>query len=374
MGDDNDYGSYQVLANLSIVIDEIGSTSGYKRVLDLETGVHTTSFKAGGASYTAMTYCSYPDDVCMYHLSSSHALPSVSVSMEQVQENASLVSTSCSNGQVRLTGTTEVDPDFNPDIGMRFKSITRIVGGQIDPNCSESTLNTVKSGQKELVLVVAAGTNYDEPHGTAAYNYSFRGVDPGPYVQKTVNVAVAKSAQQLLSAHISDYSALANAFTLNLPDTANSAGVETAELIARYANPNSTSKGDPFLESLVFDYGRHLFISSGRDNSLPPNLQGKWATALENAWSADYHADINLQMNNWPVDQTGLVVLQAGLWDYIAETWAPRGAETAKLLYDAPGWVVHDEINIFGYSAMKTGDDYWADYPASAAWMMQHGM
>lgn len=29
-------------------------------------------------------------------------------------------------------------------------------------------------------------------------------------------------------------------------------------------------------------------------------------------------------------------------------------------------------MNIFAYTAMKQGDDYWADYPASAAWMMQH--
>lgn len=58
----------------------------------------------------------------------------------------------------------------------------------------------------------------------------------------------------------------------------------------------------------------------------------------------------------------------------MSETWAPRGAETAKLLYNAPegSWVTHDEMNIFGYTGMKTGDEYWADYPASAAWMMLH--
>lgn len=54
------------------------------------------------------------------------------------------------------------------------------------------------------------------------------------------------------------------------------------------------------------------------------------------------------------------------------KTWAPRGTETAQLLYDAPGWVTHNEMNIFGHTAMKAGDDIWANYPASAAWMMQH--
>lgn len=53
------------------------------------------------------------------------------------------------------------------------------------------------------------------------------------------------------------------------------------------------------------------------------------------------------------------------------DTWVPRGTETAKLLYNAPGWVVHDELNIFGSTGMKEVAQ-WANYPAAAAWMMQH--
>ncbi|KAK4540890.1 hypothetical protein LTR36_008832 [Oleoguttula mirabilis] len=363
-GDDNNYGSYAVLGNLSVTIAGITSASSYERRLDLETGVHTTTFKSGGKGFTVKTYCSYPDDVCVYDLNSSHALPSVSIMMENVQSNASLVSSSCSRGQVSLNGITQAG------IGMIYKSTTRIIGSSTSSHCSNGTLVVPSAGHRELTLVLAAGTNYDETHGTQAYNFSFRGTDPGAYVQSTVTSASSKTAQDLYSAHVDDYTPLANAFTLTLPDTANSSAVETAELIARY-NASSTA-GDPFLESLVFDYGRHLFISSSRNNSLPPNLQGKWAYALSNAWSADYHADINIQMNHWPVDQTGLGGLQTALWDYMADTWAPRGSETAKLLYDAPGWVVHSVVNIFGATGMETGYDYWVDYPASAAWLMQH--
>lgn len=377
MGDTNDYGSYQVLGNLSVEIDGGGDNSKYKRELDLVSGVHTTTFESNGATYTGRVYCSYPDDVCVYNLTSSHALPRISISMEQLQSNASLISSSCSTGQVRLSGRTEVDPGFNPDLGMKFESITKVVGSGVAPHCSGSTLVIPNHSSKQLTLVLAAGTNYDESHGTAEYDYSFRGADPGPYVQNAVHAAAAKSADDLLAAHIEDFSALSNTFTLNVPDSHSSADMETADLIARYRNPNTTSSislnaGDPYLESLMFDYSRYLYISSSRPGSLPPNLQGKWATDLENAWGADYHANINVQMNQWAAAQTGLGSLQQGLWDYMAHTWAPRGAETARLLYDAPGWVVHNEMNIFGYSGMKTGDAMWADYPASAAWMMQH--
>ena len=370
--DFSDYGSYQVMANLSVAIGGIDSVTDYRRGLSLETGVHTTTFTSGGAAYTISAYCSYPDDVCVYDVSSSHTLPAIDVSLEQLQENASLISTSCSNGQVTLTGTTLVDAGFSTDLGMKYDVRAKIVGQGTTSTCKDKTLHVAASDSHQMTLVLAAGTNYNESAGDAEHDYSFRGADPGPYVQSSVDSAAAKTSSELLSAHAEDYGALASAFTLSLPDAAGSAATQTSELIAQYNNPNGTSSGNPYLESVMFDYGRHLFICSGRDNALPPNLQGKWATTLTNAWSADYHANINLQMNYWPVDQTGLGGLQQGLWDYMTKTWAPRGSETAKLLYDARGWVTHNEMNIFGHTAMKQGDDIWADYPASAAWMMQH--
>lgn len=315
-------------------------------------------------------YCSYPDSVCVYEVSSTSKLPPIEVIFENVQSNTSLVQASCSTSfrSALFSGITQAD------IGMTYKAQARILGSAGNISCSNDTgilTITPSAHQRSVALVIAAGTNYDENAGTAATDYSFRGADPGAYVASTASQAASKSSDMLKKAHVADYSSLISQFSLDLPDTLSSAKKETASIIAAY-NVTDDSHTDPFVESLQFDYGRHLFISSSRDNSLPPNLQGKWAYGLGNAWGADYHANINLQMNHWGVDQTGLGALQSALWTYMAETWIPRGTETAKLLYNAPGWVVHDEINIFGHTGMKTGDEYWADYPASAAWMMLH--
>jgi alpha-L-fucosidase 2 len=257
-------------------------------------------------------------------------------------------------------------------IGMLYRAEARVVGKVASLSCSSSVLTVRPSlKQRSVTLVIAAGTNYAETKGNTAADYSFKGPDPGDYIAAVAASAAAKGSKVLLRRHIADYSALSSRFTLNLPDTAGSAGKSTAELIAAYQGTENITS-NPYYESLQFDYGRHLFISSSRQNSLPPNLQGKWAYGLENAWGADYHANINLQMNHWGVDQTGLGELQEALWRYMNETWVPRGTETAKLLYGAPGWVTHDEMNIFGHTGMKTGDEYWANYPASAAWMMLH--
>jgi alpha-L-fucosidase 2 len=54
----------------------------------------------------------------------------------------------------------------------------------------------------------------------------------------------------------------------------------------------------------------------------------------------------------------------------MADTWVRRGNETAKLLYDAlgcaPGWVVRNEMKIFGHTSMKS-EASWAYYPVAAA-------
>lgn len=88
----------------------------------------------------------------------------------------------------------------------------------------------------------------------------------------------------------------------------------------RLQDPTAT-QGDPYVEALLFDYARHLFISSSRDNSLPPNLAGVWEEKLQSAWSGDYHANINLQMNHWFADQVGLGSLQEALWKFMVNTW-----------------------------------------------------
>ncbi|KAF7955642.1 hypothetical protein EAE96_004568 [Botrytis aclada] len=370
MGSDDNYGSYQVLGNLSVSLQGISGATEYKRSLDLNTGIHTTIFKTANASYTTAVFCSYPDSVCVYQVNSTSTLPKIDVHFDNVLTDSSLIKSSCSKSSksALFSGITKAD------VGIIYKAEARVLESTKSVSCSNITgilSITPSHNQKSLSLVISAGTNYDATKGTAVDNYSFKGVDPGVYVSSTITKAASKNVKTLRKNHISDFSTLMNTFTLNLPDPLGSANKETAAVIAAY-NTTDNTHTDPWFENLLFDYSRYLFISSSRDNSLPPNLQGKWAYGLYNAWGADYHANINIQMNQWGAVQTGLGDLQSALWTYMSETWAPRGAETAKLLYNAPGWVVHDEMNIFGHTGMKTGDEYWADYPAAASWLMQH--
>ncbi|ROW00089.1 hypothetical protein VSDG_03553 [Cytospora chrysosperma] len=356
------YGTYQTLGNLSITFDGVDQYTDYKRNLDLSTGVHTSSWKSNSSSYETSVFCSYPAQSCVYSIASERQLPPVTVSMVNKLMNDSLVEVTCGTDYARLTGITQAS------IGLKFDTISRVVGNY-SSTCSDAGALTITpaTGQSTLTIVWTAESDYDQTKGNPASDFSFKGEDPGPIVESITVSAASQSYETLRKGHVEDYAALMELFTLDLPDTANSSEVETSDLIARYTNGTS----DPFLESLMFDYSRHLLISSSREGSLPANLQGRWTQQLKPAWSADYHANINLQMSYWGADQTGLGALSRPVFEYITNTWAPRGSETAQLLYNGSGWVTHHEMNIFGYTGMKD-NAHWTNYPAAAAWMMLH--
>ncbi|KAI0009736.1 glycoside hydrolase family 95 protein [Xylariaceae sp. FL0662B] len=366
LGSGENYGSYRVLGNLSVSLDDVSNYHSYGRTLDLTTGVHETTFDSNGTKFTNTFFCSYPDQVCVYSISSSSPLPRVSVWLENLLMPEGLANISCGEDYSHLTGYTQP----GRPLGMKFDAIARIPAHPGETSCSENGMLTINPDgrQSSIFVVVGAGTNFDQTKGNPENNYSFEGEDPSGHVEEVTKEAAGKTYEALLDSHVRDYSELQGAFDLVLPDPEGSANKETSTLIAEYEFEGA---GDPYLEAVLFDLSRHLLISSSRENSLPAGLQGRWSEGLTTAWSGDYHANINLQMNYWGADQTGLGRTQDALWNYMERNWVPRGSETARLLYNGSGWVVHNEMNIFGHTGMKDSAT-WANYPAAAAWMVQH--
>lgn len=360
LGSGDGYGTYQTLGNLSVSIDGVDEFTNYKRSLDLKTGVHTSTYEVDDADLQTAVFCSYPDNVCVYHVSSSEALPDLTLDLENVLVDKDLLELTCGDGFVRLAGVTQAGP---PE-GLKYDSIARLTEcSGAKTKCDGSSLKVPSAdGRKSVTIVLSAGTNFDQTKGNAENDYSFKGEDPAEYVEKVTSEAAKKSYKKLLKTHTEDYQTLESAFELDLPDSKGSAEKETADLIENFSVDGT---GDPYLEAVLFDLGRHMLITSSRPGSLPANLQGRWTEELGPAWSADYHANINLQMNYWAADQTGLSETQDGLWDYMEQNWVPRGSETAELIYGGEGWVVHNEMNIYGFTAMKDGEG-WANCKSSA--------
>lgn len=387
------YGSYAGAGYLLSDLQSTGPISDYSRYLNFETGTTSTLFTQNGISFNRTSFCSHPTQACTQHTTLSRAslaakktLPRLTYAFSPyLQEGLPTPNVTCAgSGSLRVRGHVG-NPGILYEI-LATATATRTSGpgggggGALPVSCAVYT--DPVTGLRNDTLVVSAGiteawitwvgdTEYSLEHGTEEHGFSFKGLDPHNTLQSRIKSISASpwSFAPALAEHIKDFRAtLHDRFSLDLgqkPDLSKT----TAEIRSAYL----LGKGDVYLEWLVFQMGRYLLAGSAR-GKLPANLQGKWANGIGNPWSADYHANINVQMNYWSSEMTGLDVTQS-LWDYMEKDWAPRGAYTAKVLYNITrGWVTHNEMNIFGYTGMKEYEisASWANYPEANAWMMWH--
>jgi Glycosyl hydrolase family 65, N-terminal domain len=227
LGSNNHYGSYRVLANLSIQIQGITRYTGYNRSLDLRTGTHTTTFLGNDRNtYTTATYCSYPAKVCIYRLSSTGRLPNVAIGVENRLIPVNIYSASCSANNVRFNGLTHVGTPR----GMEYDLLVRLSTGPLGmptSSCATNRNGTIvvtgsAYGREQplttISVVIGAGTDYDQTQGTTMTGYSFHGPPPGPELERVTAQASTKLESKLLAAHQQDYSKLMEAFSIELFD------------------------------------------------------------------------------------------------------------------------------------------------------------
>ena len=107
---------------------------------------------------------------------------------------------------------------------------------------------------------------------------------------------------------------------------------------------------------------------SGRSSR--PICKALWNDSMSPPWDADYHLNINLQMNYWPAEVTNLAELHEPLFDFLDSLREP-GRKTARVHYGARGFVAHHITDIWGFTS--PGDlprsGLW---PTGAAWLTQH--
>ena len=341
--------SYQPLGDVLLEMVAAGATQ-YRRELDLDTAVATTTFVAGGVQYTREVFVSAPDQVIVVRLAANKpGQVSVRVRFERSQE-AFTNADPTSPGTLVLRGQlTAIDPKSQQNKGLRFegKLTTEIKGGALKADGN----SVVVEGADEVVLRVAAGTSYREQAPVGA-------------VAKTL-VAARKPYAELKRRHVADHRVYFRRVSLELPVNAALAALPTDERLARV----KAGEADESLAALYFQYGRYLLLGSSRPGTLPANLQGVWNAQMKAPWNADYHTNINLQMNYWPAEVSNLSECHTPLFDYMDSLVKP-GSRTAKVHYGARGWVVHHLSDIFGYTA--PADGIWGVWPMGAAWLAQH--
>ena len=351
------YGSYQTLGNLrlkflNVAVDAIATN--YRRELDLADATARVSYELGGVKFTREIFVSASDQVVVVRLTASKpGALALDVALDR-PENF----TTTAAGPDRLLMTGQL-PDGKQGVsGVRYAARVRVLlpSGSLD-----SAGNTLQiRDADEVVLLLSAVTDIKTFSGR-------RADDPAAASAEDLTLAVGKNFTALRAAHVADYQRYFNRVSLRLGDTAPATASLTtpARLAALKAGGN-----DPGLATLFFDYGRYLLISSSRAGGLPANLQGLWAEEIQAPWNADWHLNVNIQMNYWPAEICGLGELAEPLFTYITALQKP-GAVTAQKYYGARGWIAHVLGNPWGFTSPGEQAS-WGSATSGSAWLCQH--
>jgi alpha-L-fucosidase 2 len=209
LSSNRNYGTYQVLGNLTIDFDAFSQYTNYRRSPNLSTEVYTTSFELGGYEINTTAFCSYPDQVSVWYAFSTRTLPPLNVHLQNLLVAQNLVNVTCEdNLHVRSQGVTRLRP---PEI-LKYEAVVRVSYSTISStttSCSNSELKVTSAEVAGIItVVVGAGSSFDQTKGNSAAGYSFKGVDATSEVNKAVSEAAKKASQALLDRHIRDFSAI----------------------------------------------------------------------------------------------------------------------------------------------------------------------
>lgn len=359
------FGNYTTLGELRVAtgIDACDEGS-YSRTLSLDSALARVSFTAGGVRYVRETFCSHPENVLVVRFTASKkGKQNLLLKYVPSMEAKGTTSNVDANELLYVGNLTNNGMKVVVRIAMRHK------GGKVVRDGHEGL--QVK-GADEVEFILTADTDYKmnfDPDFNDPKTYV--GVEPMETTASWLKAAMALNYKRLMRRHLADYRPIFTRVSLSLGADANKALTRT-EL--EKATPDRLADyrrgvADPYLEALYYQFGRYLLISSSRAGNLPANLQGLWLANSDAPWHADYHNNINIQMNYWPVMQGGLQECAKPFVDYV-RTLVKPGAVTARDYFGARGWTASISANPFGFTApLRDRDMSWNLSPVAGPWL-----
>jgi len=351
------YGDYQGFGDLVIELEqpaEATPVSGYRRELDLVAGVARVKYKQGMVGYRREYFVSYPDQVLVGRWYST-SVQKLRIRYTVPDNRSAEVKLEAGNkgGRLAVSGALKSN-------GLAYALELLVL-----PDCGAVRADGDSlrfEGDCAVTFILAARTNYRMHYP----DYRDAAANPAAQARADTSAAAPQPYPTLARRHAEDYRELFSRVDLDLGGIPGK--LPTDKLRAAYGSGNAGA--DRALEQLYFKYGRYLLISSSRAGSLPANLQGVWNDKATPPWNADYHVNINLQMNYWPAESANLTETAAPLFDFV-ESLVEPGKLAAQRYFGAPGWTMFLNTNAWGYvGPIDWPTAFWQ--PEAAAWLARH--
>lgn len=347
------YGCFQTLGDLWIDFENQSSYQNYYRELDLEEAIVRVSYTQEDVDYKREIFISHPDQLMVIKLTASKP---GKISFKCAMTRPERYQTFANDDQLIMQGVLS---DGKGGDGSQY--MARLSAQNKNGTVRYKDTNIIVENADEVLLLLTASTNYVLEYP----NYNGRAYKKitATHLQKGMQQAY----EELLKRHKEDYQSYYKRVDFKL----GSQLLDTIPTDLRLQQFKQTAS-DLHLAELLFQYGRYLLISSSRPGTLPANLQGIWANKIQTPWNGDYHTNVNVQMNYWLAETTNLGELHLPLFDLIKSIQKP-GATTAKIHYNAGGWVLHPITNVWGFTSPGEASS-WGMHVGGCAWLTSHIM
>ncbi len=339
--------SFLTLGSLLITFDyaQGEEVQNYRRELNISDAVSEVSYTVNGVNYRRQTIASLSDGVIIVRLTADKK-GALNFSLSYDLPGEGKVVAKGRDMMVTVEGREQegVPAALTAKCGIRIVTDGKVPGGATVKDATTAT------------IYIASATNF--------VNYKDVSGNPQKRVEKLLADAVKKSFDKALADHTAAYKEQFDRVTLNLPAIPGSDD-ETHKRLAKFRK-----EYDPSLIALLFQYGRYLLICSSQPGGQAANLQGVWNDSNTPPWDSKYTININAEMNYWAAEVTNLSECHEPLFALI-EDLSHRGAETAKTLYGADGWMAHHNTDLWRICGPVDMAMYGM-WPNGGAWLATH--
>jgi alpha-L-fucosidase 2 len=340
---------YQTVGDLVLAFPRQDAVENYRRDLNLDTAVTTTSYAVGGVRFTREAFASPVAGVIAVRLTADQpgqitfaaGFRSPQKAAVRVQDGNTLVLTGVNGASQGIAGA------------LKFEARVCIAAQGGKTECLGDRISV--QGADSAVLLIDAATSYRK--------YNDISGDPATLIDARLAAIAKKSYEELRHAHVIEHQRLFRRVALDL-GTSEGMKQPTDERIRGFASGH-----DPQLAALYFQFGRYLLISSSRKGGQPATLQGLWNDSMNPPWGSKYTININTEMNYWPAEPANLGECIEPLMAMV-EDLTETGARTAKVQWGARGWVAHHNTDLWRAAAPIDGP--WGFWPTGGAWLCQN--
>jgi len=337
---------YQPFGDLRIHFPGHNICTDYRRSLGLSDAIACVSYQVGETIFTREYFISHPDNVFIARFTSDGENKiTLTAKLETVHTIYQLIKI---DDRTLALSLKVADGELKGSAWLNIEAKK----GRIEVTAESISVE----GADEVLLKLVAATSFKD--------YKDISADPESRCKSFLEKTRGKNFKDLKQTHIDDFQSLFNRFSIDL------GGHEKRLIPTDKRLSDALNESDNDLVTLYLQYGRYLLISSARKGTGPPNLQGIWNDKSDPPWGSKYTTNINCEMNFWPSEPLNLAECHTTLFDMISDL-ATEGRKTAKAHYNARGWVLHHNTDLWRGTAPINASNHGI-WVTGGAWLCHH--